>query len=108
VPGIQRLSYAVLRPATTPPEDDRIRVLTILDSAAEAMVTELRVRAVAAEVRVAVGSRDRVRLGLEQPPPKLGPVTHAPNASVLKGPARAQDDRHRRGRAPRPPLLGSP
>lgn len=53
----QRLSYAVLRPAETAVEDERDRVLVILDTAEEAqsMAAELRKLGVAADVRTAVG-----------------------------------------------------
>ncbi len=63
-PG-QRLSYAVLRPALSPAETDAARVLTIMDSVeeAESIAGELRGRGIAVEVRTAVGSGMRLRLG---------------------------------------------
>jgi len=58
------LSYAVLRPATSPTEPENARVLMIMDSAeeAEAIAAELRGRGMHTEIRTAVGAGMTLRL----------------------------------------------
>lgn len=64
MPPGQTLSYAVLRSARDASEEDRARVLMIMDTAdeAEAVASELRGRGISVEVRAAVGSGAAVRL----------------------------------------------
>ncbi len=58
------LSYALLRPARSPTEDDNARVLMIMDSAeeAEAIAAELRAQGMVTEVRTATGAGQTIRL----------------------------------------------